>query len=638
MPSPRDVLRERFGFEQFRPGQEEVIGHLLGGHSAAAVFPTGAGKSLCYQLPALVLPGLTVVVSPLIALMKDQIDSLRRRGVPAERLDSTRGADEAGATAREVRAGRLKLLYVAPERFKNERFRALLEGARVALFAVDEAHCISEWGHNFRPDYLKLAAFARRCGAERVLALTATATPAVLEDICRGFDIDRRRAVRTGSYRPNLTLRTTPVSAAERDGMLLDRLKKRAGASVVYVTLQRTAEAVAGRLAEAGLPAKAYHAGMADEERAAVQEWFAGSAEAVVVATIAFGMGIDKSDIRGVYHYNLPKSLENYSQEVGRAGRDGLPAECELFACPDDLHALENFVYGDTPSLDSVRGLVRDVFGRGEQFDVGLSELAGDHDVRELVLNTLLTYLELDGYLEAGTPFYASYKFRPLRTSQEILAGFEGERRQFLAGLFRQAEKAKVWFTLDVDRAAAATGSPRERVLTALDYLAGQGHLELKVADVRHSFRRLRVPDDPDGVARALHRRAVEREGREVARLGQVLGWVGHDGCQVARLAEHFGEVLGRDCGHCTWCLGGGKRVELLPRADRGVDPAVAGRARALAREHPEALGESRALARFLCGLTSPRLARARLSRHELFGALADVPFARVLAWAEGTR
>src|SRR5690348_15796785 len=224
MPSAYDLLRGPFGLDQFRPGQEEVIKHLLAGRSAAAIFPTGGGKSLCYQLPALLFPGLTLVVSPLIALMKDQIDRLKSRAVPAERLDSTLTGDETAGIMSGVRAGKLRLLYVAPERFNNERFRAALHGVRVSLFAVDEAHCISEWGHNFRPDYLKLARFAAACRAERTLALTATATPQVLADIYRGFHIDASCAVRTGFYRPNLTVLATPIRAEERDDALLQRL------------------------------------------------------------------------------------------------------------------------------------------------------------------------------------------------------------------------------------------------------------------------------------------------------------------------------------------------------------------------------------------------------------------------------
>src|SRR6059058_3884660 len=281
------MLTERFGFESFRHGQEQVVEALLAGRSALAVFPTGAGKSLCYQLPALLLDGVTVVVSPLIALMKDQIDFLAGQGVEAARLDSSLDASDVRAVSDRLRAGSLKLLYVAPERFNNERFLHQLGQTKIALFAVDEAHCISEWGHNFRPDYLKLAARARELGAERVLALTATATPAVVADIRAGFGIEERDSVVTGFYRPNLTLLTTPVRADERERVLVERLREREpGSTIVYVTLQRTAERVAALLAAAGLPARAYHAGMNADARVEVQEWWTRADANVVVATI----------------------------------------------------------------------------------------------------------------------------------------------------------------------------------------------------------------------------------------------------------------------------------------------------------------------------------------------------------------
>src|SRR6266480_4274158 len=405
---PLEVLAARFGFDAFRPGQKEVIEALLAGRSALAVFPTGAGKSLCYQLPALLLDGMTIVVSPLIALMKDQIDFLQRSGIDAERLDSSLDAAQQREIFERLRAGALKLLYVAPERFNNERFLAQLARTRVALFAVDEAHCISEWGHNFRPDYLKLAERARELAAERVLALTATATPAVVADIRAGFGIEEVDAVVTGFYRPNLKLLTTPVKAADRDAKIVERLREcPAGSTIVYVTLQRTSLRIAALLARAGQPARPYHAGMSAEERVAVQEWWAGSAEAIVVATIAFGMGIDKADVRYVYHYNLPKSLESYSQEIGRAGRDGRESICELLACPDDVPTLENFAFGDTPTRDALAGLLADVLGHpvGTELAVSEYELSVRRDVRPLVLKTVFTYLELDGLLRQGTPF-----------------------------------------------------------------------------------------------------------------------------------------------------------------------------------------------------------------------------------------
>ena len=626
------ALKQHFGFDKFKPGQRQVVEHLAAGRSAAAVFPTGGGKSLCYQFPAMLLEGLTVVVSPLIALMKDQIDALAGRGIPAQRLDSTLSADQYRDVMDEIRNGRLRMLYVAPERFNNERFREAIQRVPVSLFAVDEAHCISEWGHNFRPDYLKLARFAELCGARCTLALTATATQKVLTDICRAFRIEPDCAVRTGFYRPNLTILTTPVNERSRNTLLLEQLHSRPrGPAIVYATLQRTAEQVADTLADAGVPARAYHAGMDDDRRAATQDWFLSSDQGVVVATIAFGMGIDKSDIRYIYHYNLPKSLENYSQEIGRAGRDGEPAVCEMFVCGDDLNVLENFVYGDTPAAEAVDALVRQVFAEGESFDVSVHELSNDHDIRVLVVRTLLTYLELLGYLEGGTPFYATYQFKPLVPSPQILSNFEGERRAFLARLFTTAHKARTWFNIDVNHAAATTGTDRQRVIRALDYLGEQQMLEVQSAGVRYRYRRLKSPDDLEVLAQSLHQRTIEREEREIARLHQVLELVAHDGCQVSSLCAHFTETLDHPCGHCSWCIRDGGTARVPDRDPPMIDDAVCRDALALRRNHPEVLTDSRVLARLLCGVTSPALSRAKLTSDALFGTLAHVPFQQVL-------
>jgi ATP-dependent DNA helicase RecQ len=630
-------LKRHFGYDRFLPGQRQVIEHLLAGRSAAAVFPTGGGKSLCYQLPALLLPGLTLVVSPLIALMKDQIDALRARGVAAERLDSTLSASEQSEVAARARSGALRLLYVAPERFNNERFRATVQRLPIALFAVDEAHCISEWGHNFRPDYLKLALFARRFGAERLLALTATATPRVLADMCRAFEIAPECAVRSPLYRANLTLRATPVAAADRGGRLLELLAEREpGPTIVYVTLQRTAEALAASLAAAGLPARPYHAGLPDEERHAVQDWFMGSKHAVVVATIAFGMGIDKADIRYVYHYNLPKSLESYSQEIGRAGRDGRTSLCHVLVCPDDLCSLENFAYGVTPSAEAIGGLVRELFGQGEALALDLRELSTRHDINELALHTLLTYLELGGYLEAGTPFYATYRFKPLTSSREILARVDGERRRFLAGLLKRAVKARTWFDIDPAEAAAALGTERERIIGALTWLGEQKLLEVKVTGIRHRYRKIKAPQDLEELTRTLSRRVLQRERSELERLRQVLELMGHDGCQTAALVAHFGEELAAPCGHCEVCLDG--PIAIPARRSADIDADLWQQAESVRAEHREVLAEPRRFVHFLCGIRSPLLGRTKLPRHRLFGALAEVPFGVVLSRASSRR
>jgi ATP-dependent DNA helicase RecQ len=628
MNSISDALKKHFGFDEFLPGQREIVESLVAGQSALAVFPTGGGKSLCYQLPALLLEGVTLVVSPLIALMKDQIDALERRGIAAARLDSTLSADEYRDVLERLRSGQLKLLYVAPERFQNERFRGMLAQIPVALFAVDEAHCISEWGHNFRPDYLKLVDFARQSGAGRLLALTATATPQVLDDICAAFQIEPAAVVRNSSYRPNLTLLTSPVQAAKRDALLVGRLQERPrGPTIVYVTLQRTAEAVAAHLTAQGLAAAAYHAGMDDDQRNAVQDAFMRSSTGIVVATIAFGMGIDKSNIRYVYHYNLPKSLENYSQEIGRAGRDGLPATCEMFVCADDLNQLENFAYGDTPTPESIERLVSCILDEPPQFDVSLSELSNACDIRLLVTRTLLTYLELDGYLTGGTPFYSGYKFKPLHSSQAILTRFSGERRHFLEQLFRQAKKGRTWFEIDVERAAQVLHTDRDRVIRALDYLNDQGCLELQAVGTRNRYERKRSPEDRPSLVEELHGRCLDRQEQSIARIEEVLDLAREANCQVAALCRHFGEERSEPCGHCSRCLEPETEVRVPQRNVPAVDPALVAQVQGLGGEYP-VLREPVNAARLLCGITSPALTRAKLSKHPLFGRLEGHPFA----------
>ncbi|MBV8351757.1 MAG: RecQ family ATP-dependent DNA helicase [Verrucomicrobia bacterium] len=629
------TLKNVFGFDTFREGQEAVITKILQGKSALAVFPTGSGKSLCYQLSALHLDGLTLVISPLIALMKDQIDFLAKRNIPAARIDSTIELQEVRQIDADLRAGRLKLLYVAPERFSNERFIHKLRQLKISLMVVDEAHCISEWGHNFRPDYLKLARTARTLGIGRVLTLTATATPTVAQDICREFRIENDAFIHTGFYRPNLALQITPCRPDQKLDLLLGHLKDRPrGPTIAYVTLQRTAEIVAEALSKQGLPARAYHAGMQNEERDRVQDWFMDSADAIVVATIAFGMGIDKSNIRYVYHFNLPKSLENYSQEIGRAGRDGKESICEMLACGDDLTVLENFTYGDTPDAASVYAIVDDILGDGDEFDVSLYELSRAHDIRPLVVGTLLTYLELADVIESTEPFYNEYQFTPLKPSQDILARFDASRAEFLRNIFSGAVKAQKWFTIDLNATMRRLSTTRSRIVKALTYLEEQGDLAIKVAGLRQGYRIKTRPSDALALKRTLIQRFETRERNDVDRVRQVVRLAEDSECVVRHLLHHFGEDLGRNCGHCSSCSGisretiGGPVETKAPQLD--LDKIGS-----LRKQHIHALGSARQVARFFCGLTSPLLTQTKLSKHPDFGSLADVSFQLVMKAAE---
>jgi len=631
----RVTRHEVFGLAEFRPGQEAVIEGLLAGRSMLAVFPTGGGKSLCYQLPALLLDGLTLVVSPLIALMKDQVDALRARGIAAARLDSTLGENEAAGVIADVAEGRLKLLYVAPERLANPRFLETIRRTRVAMMAVDEAHCIAEWGHNFRPDYLRLAPLAKRIRAERVLCLTATATPPVAAEIRKAFAIRNADHVQTGFRRPNLVYHVTPCTAGDRRERLLERLRATGGAAIVYVTLQQTAESVAGWLCRNGVDAKAYHAGLNDGYRAEVQERFAAGALRVVVATIAFGMGIDKADIRAVYHFNLPKSLENYMQETGRAGRDGKPAQCELFACADDLVVLENFIYGDTPSAQAVRNLVDHVLRVGDAFSISRSSLSVTNDIRPMVVETLLAHLETRGFLEPTAVFHSGFRVRFLRPEADVLREGDAPTRKRLRALLASGDRRRGCVDLVPERAARETGTPEATLRRAIADLALAGDATVRPSGLRHGYKVKRMPGRVQDIAAEFCALFARREQRDIARLHAVVAFAEGGRCLVRRLMEYFGEKKVANCGECSACLGTG-RSKSIPRTPLPeIDLSELAVIRELEAERHPALRTPRQLARFLCGLGSPASTRARLQRHDAFGLLERQPFARVLAQAE---
>ena len=539
--SPAELLQQHFGFSTFRDGQEPVIDAILNDGRALAIFPTGGGKSLCYQLPALALDGVTLVVSPLIALMKDQIDFLQSRGIAAARLDSSLDFAQTRQVNDDLRSGQLKLLYVAPERFNNERFLNLLKSAPIALMAVDEAHCISEWGHNFRPDYLKLARIARDLEIPRLLALTATATPPVAQSICDGFEIPAAHAINTGFYRPNLQMCLTPLQSRQREGLLLKRLQSRApGSTIVYVTLQRTAEEIANFLERNGLSARAYHAGMNADVRNQVQEWWMAGDNRIVVATIAFGMGIDKADVRYVYHFNLPKGLESYAQEIGRAGRDGVPSTVELLACRDDVPALENFVYGDTPPRQSLESLVQTVLDSDNEFNFKETDWSAQFDLRPLVLKTALTYLELDGVVRQGTPFYAGYEMQPKQELNEIYAAFGDKASDFLRRLFKTAKVGRTWWKIEPESALQVLACKREHIVRAMGLLEERDLAIVRAADVRQRYLLLQRDADADSLVDGLMERFARRENVEIRRINDVLELVENDGLPDQRFGRLF--------------------------------------------------------------------------------------------------
>jgi ATP-dependent DNA helicase RecQ len=399
-------LRQHFGFADFRQGQGEVIAAILEGKDAVVVMPTGSGKSLCYQLPALMFDGATLVVSPLIALMKDQVDALHARQLPATFINSSIAENEQWSRIEALRRGQFKLVYVAPERFRSSRFLEALKSIKVSLFAVDEAHCISTWGHDFRPDYLRLKTVVQALNGEgrraQTLALTATATPYVRSDIIQQLGLHSPETFVSGFDRPNLAI---DVVHTEKEREKIARIKRLAkthqGSGIIYASTRKAVEQVAQQLQAQGMSASAYHAGMSDGLRVRAQEDFMGGRTQMIVATNAFGMGIDKADIRFVAHYQMPGSIEAYYQEIGRAGRDGLPSTCLLLFNYADKNTHDFFIEGSYPTAELVRDVYKALLStKLKRIELSAAEIAKRAGARnEMAVQSALYLLERAGHI-----------------------------------------------------------------------------------------------------------------------------------------------------------------------------------------------------------------------------------------------
>ncbi len=401
---PLEALKEHFGFDGFLDGQEEVIDQILSGQDGLVVMPTGGGKSLCYQLPAMCLEGVTLVVSPLIALMKDQVDALQGRGIPSTMINSTLGWPEQRDRIERMKAGEFKLVYIAPERFRAESFMTALVDVNVALFAVDEAHCLSQWGHDFRPEYMKLGKVLEKLGRPQALALTATATPVVRKDILGVLQLRDPFETVSGFSRPNLSLAITPVDKHAAKYARLREIVAEWKTGIVYCSTRKRVEEVAEMLHDWGVQCMAYHGGMSDADREKTQNVFISRKADVAVATNAFGMGIDRADVRFVAHFEIPGSVEAYYQEAGRAGRDGEAAYCELFFNYADTRTQEFFIEGANPGYANICNIYQFLQNDAdENFEVRrtMDEIAAGAEMKNgMAVGAALASLSRGGYIE----------------------------------------------------------------------------------------------------------------------------------------------------------------------------------------------------------------------------------------------
>ncbi|MHA2718163.1 RecQ family ATP-dependent DNA helicase [Vibrio owensii] len=636
--SLQQTLQSVFGFNSLRPGQQPVIEAVMNGHSAAAIFPTGSGKSLCYQLPATQLPHLTLVISPLLALMKDQLSFLQGRGIAAASIDSSQSREETQQVMAGVKNGHIKILMISVERLKNERFREFIRQIPLSLMVVDEAHCISEWGHNFRPDYLKLPQYQRELNIPQTLLLTATATPAVIEDMQSKFDIAGENITVTGFYRSNLDISVLPCEEENKLTQLSDIIAIAPKLpTIVYVTQQQTAEQVANSLIRLGINAHAYHAGMKSDIREKIQQQFMDSQIDCIVATIAFGMGVDKSDIRRVIHFDLPKSIENYAQEIGRAGRDGQRSECILLGNTSGLTVLENFVYGDTPEPSSINYVLEQIRENTPQWEVMALRLSRDSNIRQLPLKTLLVYLELAKVIEAKYSYFAEYRFKFLQDRSFILNQFQGERRQFIEAIFACSTKAKVWCQVDLEALWMNYQSERSRVVAALDYFHQNGWIELESKQLTDVYSVLPVTQNQEATSQHLVELFQSKEQKDIERIHTMLNLFQSSDCLSYQLAHYFADHNApTQCGHCSVCRG---QVASFPQPQQ-EQPELAHLSAwvdEFVQLSPTAISNA-AVARFLCGISTPIITQLKASKLRGYGSMANISFEHVLKQVELAR
>ena len=563
LPAAKAVLAQHFGYADFRPAQVRAVQAVLSGSDALVVLPTGGGKSICYQVPALMRPGLTVVVSPLISLMKDQVEALERRAIPAAYLNSTLSASAVSERMAAVREGRIRLLYLAPERMESGRTLERLTEVGIAMLAVDEAHCISEWGHDFRPSYRRIGALREALGSPQTVALTATATPEVRDDIARQLALRTPVVVVAGFDRTNLTYRVDPTRThRDKDLATVQAIRSVDGPAIVYAPTRKAVERVAAVLARARLRAVPYHAGLDDERRQQAQDDFMAQRSRVIVATSAFGMGIDKADVRLVVHHAMPGSLEAYYQEAGRAGRDGRPSTCVLLHAYQDRFTHEFFITNAHPSRPLVEQLWRVLQREADSAHLATITPAAllaalPPKTTDRAVGAALRLLTISGLVQVEPSAPGRVFVRLLATPARITRELTGDRafdREVLRALWRAVgRRLEEGASVDLDGLPPGLGGAGG-LIPVLERLAAEQFVDW--TRTGGGFRL--VPRGLDPARLPVDWQTLERRRQaDLGRLDAMERYAQTKACRRAFILRYFGDPDARTaCGSCDRCLG----------------------------------------------------------------------------------